>query len=495
MTMKARANYQRNRSHGQYVSNPVLQQQDLLQVQENIFAQPPVAPHAFAPPGAVVPPTATYGRGGDSVTPMDPQNSLPATWGREDVWCSHRTIEDGSRVLARSNRTGEARFVDGPARPFLYRSTIVYVRQYTASTTTYLVVSYRSGEIKHIMGPTQLWFDPLTMSSVKVMPVVRLNSNEALVMFSSPDGEDGAGEDVQRRIIYGPTAMMPAHNEWIETFSWGGEGGATFSRLRLVPEEFSVEIENARTTDDATLKLNFALVFRLVDIERMCDETADPVADVTSAIAADVLAFVSKMSFEEFKAFTENLNNTDSFPNLVRRAEASGFQIMNIAFRGYSGTSTMQGLQERGFERRKQLELETETESQKQELLAFKQRAELERSNERREMELAEKNHVMELAILEQEKQAKIKATAARIELEARQAEMAAEEEHARNMLALRTDYLRTLASDLSVDLTKVLVAQAAISPDSFIKVDLGDNPEGTVHLHASPTPSSQTRR
>ena len=174
--MKARARYNHSRTQ-QYVSNPVQQQQ----------APPSSSFNSMAFGGAqanealnmIGVPTAQNG------VANNPQNTQAATWGAEDVWCSYRTIPAGERVMVRWNSSGEVEFLNGPARPFLVRATITRVKQYTATGTEYLVVSWKDGRVEHVAGPSEMWFDPLEMHSIRVLPVVRLNANEAIVLYKT----------------------------------------------------------------------------------------------------------------------------------------------------------------------------------------------------------------------------------------------------------------------------------------------------------------------
>ena len=270
-----------------------------------------------------------------------------------------------------------------------------------------------------------------------------------------------------RRIKRGPCQITPQSDEWIQQFNWGGDGGASFTRLKLVPEECSVDIDGARTSDSALLTLHFSFVFRLVDLERMIDVAQDPVNELTNALAADTVAFLSRMTFEEFREFTPQLSKLESYPTVLQRAGDSGIEVLSISYRGSAGTSAIESLQEQGFEQRKQLELATETERKKQ----------------MAQQEL----HALQAAAAEHE--AKMKGEAARAELEAKMASLEAEREHTRQLQNIRLEYLRTLASELNVDLTAVMVAQAKESPDTHIKLDLGAESAvgaSAVHVHTS---------
>ncbi len=62
------------------------------------------------------------------------------------------------------------------------------------------------------------------------------------------------------------------------------------------------DVENVRTADDALLIIKVMVFFELVDIEKMLDQTHDPIADFINALSADVVDFVGAMNSMPSKA-------------------------------------------------------------------------------------------------------------------------------------------------------------------------------------------------
>ena len=132
------------------------------------------------------------------------------------------------------------------------------------------------------------------------------------------------------------------------------------------------DVEDARTADDALLTVQTMVFFELVDIERMLDRTHNPVADFINALTADVIDFAAARVFERFKADTAALNELATYPNLAARAQAIGYRIHKVVYRGYEANPRLQAMHNQAIERRTGLQLEAETEAQAQELADLK---------------------------------------------------------------------------------------------------------------------------
>ena len=62
----------------------------------------------------------------------------------------------------------------------------------------------------------------------------------------------------------------------------------------------------------------------------------------TSAVNSDIVAFASRLSYEEFLHQTDQLNLVDSYPQLATRAARIGYNITKVVYRGYSAPAALQ---------------------------------------------------------------------------------------------------------------------------------------------------------
>ena len=63
---------------------------------------------------------------------------------------------------------------------------------------------------------------------------------------------------------------------------------------------------------------------------------------VFSAVCADVIAFVSKLTFEGFLSSTAKLSQIETFPQLTTRVERVGYQMNKVVYRGYHSSEKLQ---------------------------------------------------------------------------------------------------------------------------------------------------------
>lgn len=396
------------------------------------------------------------------------------------------TVRQGDRAAV-WGRSGRIRIVDGPRQLFLFGETLQPLTRYSAGPEEYLIVSLKDGGTEHLRGPAAVWFDPVRHASIRSVPLLRLDANEAVVVYRPVGGR------ADRRVERGPALFMPAPEEWLHHFSWHGAdpGDATkkrprvlqFEKLRVIPDQMYFDADNVRTADDALLTVRLMVFFELADIERMLDQTHDPIGDFINSVTADVVDFAASLGFETFKEKTEALNRLESYPQLVRRAETIGYRITKVVYRGYAAGETLQDMHNRAIEARTRLRLESETERQAQDLADLKQGREATREQQRREVERQRIEHQNHLHGMELE--ARLKSERAEREQElvlktqAYEIDLAHEQATDREQI----EFLKG-AADLKVDLTRYLVAQYQ-HPDKLVRIESGDPSAGPrLHLH-----------
>jgi hypothetical protein len=397
-----------------------------------------------------------------------------------------QTIRMGQRAAIWDIR-GAARFVDGPRRIFLFRETIQWLSLYTAGPGQYLSVCYRDGRVEHIPGPVSIWGDPVKHISVEVREPMSVDANEAVVVYRrEPDAS------VSRRVVRGPALFVPPADEWLHEFVWHGTDpknppkkvpyALRFNRLRVIPDQMYFDVEDVRTADDALLTIRLMVFFELRDIERMLDQTHDPVADFINAMSADVIDFVVRSTFEQFKEKTEALNDLGTYRQLVERAKRIGYDINKVVYRGYHANPKLQAMHDGAIEARTKLRLESETEQQAQELEDLKLRRDAERATQRRAVQQADAEHQVRLSRTQHDELLRKRELETRSDLEARRAANNLELDRQKRVNAEQAAFLDSMKG-MNVDLTRYLVAQYQ-NPDRLIRVEQGATGGPQLHLH-----------
>lgn len=288
----------------------------------------------------------------------------------------------------------------------------------------------------------------------------------------------------------GPDLYVPEANEWLHQFVWHGSdpkdprrkvyGALRFNKLRVIPDQMYFDVQDVRTADDALLVIKLMIFFELVDIERMLDQTHDPVADFINAVTADVIDFVVALPFEQFKEQTEKLNDLATYPQLVQRGERIGYKINKVVYRGYHASETLQSMHDRAIEARTKLRLEAETEEQAQELADLKLEREAARARQRQDMEEAEQRHRNQMEALEHEELLRQREAEQQQDAKGRRLINQIEEEHQKTVNQEQTAFLQSMQT-MNIDLTRYLVAQYQ-NPDRLIRIEEGQKTQ--LHLH-----------
>ncbi|BDS06829.1 hypothetical protein NT6N_18690 [Oceaniferula spumae] len=381
-----------------------------------------------------------------------------------------KTIPDGQAVI-RWNRNGTRDIITGPVTLFAPFAKIKPIHQVTANESEYLVINFCDGHTEHRAGPCAQWFDPLLHQNITPRKATALDAHEAIVIYNEADGE------VTHRILHGPAIYIPTPTENLHQFRWHGDNGKgrkvpralQFEKLRVIPDQMYFDVDGVRTADEALITAKLMVFFELIDIEKMLQETHDPIADFINALTADVIKFAGKFDFEAFKTRASQLNKLETYQALTKGAERIGYRISKVVYRGYAATDKLQAMHDNAIETRTRLVLETEIEHQQQELTDLKQTREHERAAEQRQEEERTQQH-----LLDQTKKQHQQDLAFKKELQAN------EKAHQEELLHLQQEewnHLKTLGTDL----TAVLVAKEH-NPDKTIRLD--GNAQHPLHLH-----------
>jgi hypothetical protein len=425
---------------------------------------------------------AGRGGGGGEQSRQSGLEILTYTPVRHSMWFT--VLREGERALV-LDREGRGEIVTGPRRIFRWRKRIEHLSHYIAFPGEFLILKHRDGQQEHLPGPCELWLDPRIHSHVEKEDMLQIAAKEAVIVYAENDEEGGK---VQRRVVAGPANFMPAPGEWLHTFRWHGSTGTSykkvpgalvFQKLWLMPDQMYHDVEDVRTADDVVLQVKLMLFFELADVDRMLDETHDPIGDFINAATSDVIDFVGRYSFDEFKTRTEMLNDLNNYRQLKGRAEQVGYEIRKIVYRGYATSDALQSMHDQSIETRTRLKLERETEEQAQSLADFKQERKIKRARDAQEQEKDRENFRLEQEKLQHEQQLALKQKQRQLEREIQELDHLVKVASQKASDEQRLAYLRQL-SEMGVEMTAYLTQGRA---DQVLELRGGDQ---IPHLHVT---------
>ena len=374
-------------------------------------------------------------------------------------------VEEGQRVLMR-RPNGTMEILVGPVKVSRFRKIFRPMQHYVAHPGEFLIVRFRDGWQEHIPGPTEMWFDPRVHQEITREDALQIAAREAVVVYSRPDA---ASEEISRRIVYGPALFVPEPGEWLHTFSWHGSKGGSqgvekaanslvFQKLWLMPDQMYHDIRDVRTADDAVLTIRLMIFFELLDIEKMLETTHDPIGDFVNAATSDVVGFTGQHDFESFKQNTNQLNELETYKQLIGRAGQCGYRINKVVYRGYGAPESLQQMHNQAIEARTRLQLERANEQQAQDLENYKLDCQLARATKRRGEQTAEVEHDLTITQKKQEADRRDKMAQheqilqQRRQVREQEFEMRARQHHQERE---QLDALRNLGVDLTAYLTQ----------------------------------------
>ena len=255
-----------------------------------------------------------------------------------------------------------------------------------------------------------------------------------------------------------------------------------FTKLRVIPDQMYFDVAGVRTADEALITIRVMVFFELVEIERMLAQTHDPVADYIDALTAGVVRFAGACDFGSFKTDAAALNDLATYTQLTRGAERIGYHVSKVVYRGYLAPENLQRMHDNAIETRTRLVLEAEAEKRQQEITDLQQargheRAALERLEEQRHLD----HHLAQSRQTRQEELASKRETE-QLAIELLAQRHAAEQDHRRKLLELRSEEWQNL-QQAGADLTAVLVAQEH-NPDKLIRLEQSPGGKNPVYLH-----------
>lgn len=177
-----------------------------------------------------------------------------------------------------------------------------------------------------------------------------------------------------------------------------------------------------------------------------------------SAICADVVSLVAKLTFTQFlDESSGKLNDLNSYEQLKHRADRNGYRIISINYTGYTSSDALQNMQDDAIQSRTEMRLSTDVEKQKNELTGVKLEGKSKRLVMESELSTAESEFGERLASLRAK--FKFEADEARheLELKAKEMEMRANEHLDSRRDQLEIKHLEKL-KELGVDIDRLQI-------------------------------------
>jgi len=348
-----------------------------------------------------------------------------------------KTVPAGVSMAVRESN-GEIRIIDGPAqvcsssccgREFEELSIAV------AQENEYLKIKFRDGRSELRPGPTSEVVHPVEHVSVNCEPAIQLGDQELIVVYRKEEGGEGEGGAAQakRTIVRGPSLYIPkTQSEWIHEFCWTGPdpsadsmerarkrvGALRFTKLRSIPAKMYYDVENVRTKDNALIAVKLMIFYQLINVDKMLDNTNDPMGDFVNAVSADVIEWTAPKKFDEFLEATDQLNTLKPYVQLRQSGENMGYSIDRVVFRGYVAPDALQRMHDKAIEKRTSLALEKETAEEEQKMADFKLQKDSERAAQEQKLAMDKLNHELAMKEKNADAQAKLKSQEAALELE-----------------------------------------------------------------------------
>ncbi|KAH3760711.1 hypothetical protein Pelo_7456 [Pelomyxa schiedti] len=452
----------------------------------------------------------------------------------KNVCCGKRTVKRGE-CCATWNLSGEYSVHEGPVRIWMFCSEVAFLDRATAGPNQYLVVKRRDGVQENIPGPYSMFKDPVIHVSVDVCDSIALDASELCVIYSQPTAGEAAtaaaasshshssssdevemttttsthkqkhkhkGKDKDnlppagtgvRRLLRGPDNFIPTSTERAHQFEWSpadpnAKTKVTFQKLKLIVQSLKCVVEGVRTTDKILLAVEVMIFWDIVDVERMLDNTSDPVGEIRAATAADIVSFGSNHSYESLLSNTPQLSELDPYRMLVTRATAFGVAIRKVIYNGYRAEAGVQRVHDHALETRAKLKAEHEQNEHEQAQIDLKLKHEFERTKREGEHNalMREQAEIQERFNLEMEK---VKHAAA---LQRKQQEEELEQMARRRAHETDVAFYKELAN-IGVNVTQYLVAANQKPANQVVKIDQGTGEvQGItpthVHLHEAPS-------
>ena len=129
-----------------------------------------------------------------------------------------KTIPTREQYLVRRNGTGQCYVIEGPNEVNTFRKDFERLVPTAASERQFIYIEELSGDVKHVPGPSLIFLNPIIHKQIQCRDGIALDASSAVVVYK----QVAESNEVEQRVVYGPTLFLPTADEWLHDFSWHG---------------------------------------------------------------------------------------------------------------------------------------------------------------------------------------------------------------------------------------------------------------------------------
>jgi hypothetical protein len=282
----------------------------------------------------------------------------------------------------------DTKIISGPSTyiPNVEDVEMKIYREETIQENKYAKIVYIDGRVEHLQGPLKILHDERYIKNIEILSPIYVKSNEVIITHTLEKDNN----TLTRNIIKGKQYYVPKSNETIHNFSWSGTpqdathnvkvpNQLQFTTLRNMPQQMYYDILDVRTADHVLIKIKLLLFFEITNIEKMLDNTNDPICNIATETSTNILRLISNITFEDFKLNIKNLNDINLYSTL-KNLEQIGVSVNKVSLIGYDAPEILQQIHNNALEEKTEIELKTEIVKSEQENKKYELECEIERN-------------------------------------------------------------------------------------------------------------------
>lgn len=362
------------------------------------------------------------------------------------------------------SRNGRAREIVGPSIQRMFYSTIRFLDRHTALPGEYLVITYKSGTIEHLVGPASVYQNPIRHASIEVQRAIQLSAETDCIIVVGKTTVEGKESAVYtRRIVTGPAQFIPSVDEAVQPKKWTSfakelamEGqepsDAASPVISTAPFSMPVRVGLA-TSDGFTFTMRLRLILRVRDVARA--SSCDPIGSVWEALRTDIAAAGAQFSSTTTISL-DQLGQSGGLPSTSAATKASGLELLDVAVKEVLRPEQIVRAEEKAIAAKARHDAEMEHAKLSAELDQHKAAARLTCADQNKRVVEAEFDAEAQRARLQFDLEASEQKRRLELEAELRAVKL----ESAREENQVLVDFLGKLKS-FDVDLTKYLMRRS----------------------------------
>ncbi|GMI06032.1 hypothetical protein TrRE_jg12496, partial [Triparma retinervis] len=248
---------------------------------------------------------------------------------------------------------GRHRQVVGPALVRMWYSHIRFLDKHLAGPTEFLKITHNDGSLEHIKGPVTAYANPVLHRGMKVDKRRDLNSEkEHLVVFRTRksnvnnlkgEGMVGQEEQLERKIITGPTVFMPEVNDRIHNFKFSGSAGEKTFEILNEDQSYENQLFKVKTAGGIETTVKLSLDVTITNLSKFVTGSFDLPKEIARSTSADIVNHCD-CKWDEIDGFMKLLTARSQrepsvFSNLKARLDSMGVSLNGITYVGSTASS------------------------------------------------------------------------------------------------------------------------------------------------------------